>query len=273
MDGELRETWDRRSDRVAIVGFAPSWNQTPWSDPDLERWGMNALHKLSGDRPFSRWFQLHDLDQHGDPEHREWLRHCGIPVYVWPEHLGRWGIPTERPYPRDAILARFDRGYFTNTVSWLIALAVLEEFKYMAVYGVDMAVHAPLQSGGDEYAHQRPSCEYMLGIAEGVGIEVFVPDTSDLLKTPHLYGAESNPWLERRLKARLQELVGRKQQVEAQMHQNQAVLHQLVGAIDDLNYVLRIGSLGEVEMEAPTPPVAPLPAMAGNLGAYIKEPQ
>ena len=45
-------------------------------------------------------------------------------------------------------------------------------------------------SHNSEYFHQRPSCEYFLGMAVGKGIKVFIPDTCDLLKTRFLYGAQ-----------------------------------------------------------------------------------
>jgi hypothetical protein len=45
-------------------------------------------------------------------------------------------------------------------------------------------------TNADEYSHQKPSCEYFVGIARGRGIKVLVPTGSDLLKTGRLYGFE-----------------------------------------------------------------------------------
>ena len=39
-----------------------------------------------------------------------------------------------------------------------------------------------------EYATQRPSCEFFLGICVGYGIPVQIDPVSDLLKTDFLYG-------------------------------------------------------------------------------------
>jgi hypothetical protein len=65
----------------------------------------------------------------------------------------------------------------------MLAMAMDEGYKEIHLYGVDMA-------NGSEYQDQRPSCEYFIGLARGAGIIVAIPSTSDLLKTPILYGYE-----------------------------------------------------------------------------------
>lgn len=228
---------------VHIVGFAASWADTPWGEPDAENWGMNALHKLAPDKPFHRWYQLHDIETHHTAdrdEHVGWLANCGIPVYMWPEHADKWRptIPTAVPFPRLAITDHFGR-YFTNTVSWMIAHAIWEGRSKIGVYGVDMAQQT-------EYESQRPSCEYFLGWAAGSGVEVVIPPTSDLLKAPYLYGAEDGNPLRVKMESRLKELQGRQSEVQGQiqnlqnqMAQAQAALNQIAGAVEDTQYYLR----------------------------------
>lgn len=223
---------------VYIVGFAPSWKETPWSDSTAERWGMNSLHKVAGDKPWTRWFQLHDIDLHhktDKAEHIAWLRDSGLPVYLWPEHMDRWDIPNAIPYPKSEVLDRFGN-YFNNSVSWMIAVAILEGFTKIGVYGVDMAADT-------EYGHQRPSCEYMIGVARGLGIEVEIPVTSDLLKTPFLYGAEDHHPHRLKMEARLKDLESQRQNMEAQIGQLQAQHQQTLGAIADVQYWLRSWSI------------------------------
>ena len=225
--------------RVHIVGFAPTWVQAPWDDTEAEFWGMNALHRLATDKPFHRWFQLHDLDQHHaeDADHRVWLQNAKIPIYMWSHHIDKFGayIPAAVPYPKDEIVNRYGT-YLTNTVSWMMAYALylhdigmgIEE---VGVWGVDMAQDS-------EYEHQRPSVEYFLGLLVGRGIKVIVPPTSDLLKTSSLYGAEEN-LLRGKMEARKAELAQRKTQHEQQVQMHQAAALQMQGALDDTEYYLR----------------------------------
>lgn len=228
---------------VNIVGFAPSWVDTPWDDQFAENWGMNALFKIAGDRRWDRWYQLHDLDQHhatDKPEHVEWMAQTRVPVYVWPEHqadLLNAGV-VAIPYPKQAIINHFGK-YFTNTVSWMIAHAIYEGRRRIGVYGVDMAQDS-------EYAHQRPSCEYFLGWAKGAGIDIVIPPTSDLLKSSFLYGAEDGNPLRIKMEGRLSELSGRREglvneinKLQGQLNQHNQVLQQILGAEEDTRYWLR----------------------------------
>lgn len=230
-----------KSKSVYIVGFAPSWSETPWGEPDAHYWGLNALHKLALDKPWSAWFQLHDIDKHHPDEderreHVTWLANCGVPVYMFAEHAAPYAniIPTLRVYPRQEIEAAFGR-YFTNSISWMLALAIYQQYPRIAVYGVDMAQDS-------EYGHQRPSCEYFLGWAAGRGIDISVPESSDLLKTPYLYGLEDGGPMRKKMEGRLTDLNKQRADLERQRDQAQAVLLQVLGAIEDVQYWLRAWS-------------------------------
>jgi hypothetical protein len=222
--------------QVAIVGFADSWVRTPWENPHLDLWGLNSLHKIAQDKPWSAWFQLHDLDTHHgkDDEHLGWLASREIPIYMFPEHAVKYRdrIPMVTDYPKEEILKFFDTDYFTNSISWMIALAIYQDYNHIGVYGVDMAQTT-------EYREQRPSCEFFLGWAKGAGIDIVIPDDSDLLKTSHLYGLEESRGHIKRLKARMQKVQEQRAQVESQINQGQSVLNQLIGQQENMNYVLQ----------------------------------
>lgn len=232
-----------RKDTVYIVGFAPTWIQTPWTD-DADFWGMNALHKVAGERPWTAWFQLHDIDKHhpeDKEEHIAWLSSQKFPVFMWAEHAEKYALPNGVIYPRKQVIDEFG-GYFTNTVSWMIAVAVLSGYKKIGVYGVDMAQDT-------EYGHQRPSCEFLLGIAAGRGIEIDIPPTSDLLKTPFLYGLEDGSIMRQKYDARLKELIERRQDLERQRNAVHEAFLQVVGAIEDCQYWLRAWSQEEAKAQ------------------------
>lgn len=205
---EVREKPEpKKARKIAIVGCSPSKVEAPWDDPSWEIWGVNNLHYHIP--RWDRWFEIHllkfedghfwrrsDFDQprgtfHWSLEFRgqkvddyvAGLATLGCPIYMqqrWPQ------IPTSIPYPIDDMVAKFGN-YFTNTISYMLALAIDKDPDELGVWGVDMAVMT-------EYSHQRSSCEYFIGLWDGIqkikgtGKKLYIPETADLLKTRYLYG-------------------------------------------------------------------------------------
>ncbi len=239
---------------IAIVGFAEGHaHEAPYDDASFELWGINRLHTVEAakDKRFDRWFNLHDLEMfHGqDTEHLEFLKNFGGPVYLRPQDIGKFDIPNAVPFPWEQLVSQFGR-YFNNTISWLIAYAIVHNPSKLGVYGVDMAQDALLNA---EYSQQRPSCEYFLGLARGVGIEIMLPTGSDLLKATHLYGFEDADTFTQKGISRLNEVGSRKEAAKAEMANIDgqiaqlnakkqdifAAINQLDGAMQDVQYWLR----------------------------------
>ncbi len=235
-----------RKPNVAVVGFAEGHlGEAPFGNPAWELWGINRLHtnQTAAEHSWDRWFNIHDLEKfHGnDPEHLEFLKQFPGPVYLRAQDVGKFEIPNAVPFPADRLVKEFG-GYFNNTISWLMALAISLEPKELGVFGVDMAQDDLLQA---EYSRQRPSCEFFLGVASGRGITVQLPKGSDLLKATHLYGFEDPDVFTQKSLNRLQELGQRKEKVKADLAQADAqrgnmvaAINQLDGAMQDVQYFL-----------------------------------
>lgn len=217
----------RPEKKVAIIGFTPTRNEAPWADPTFEKWTCNNLHlHLQPNQQWDRLYDLHDYKTiSGDKPHEAFLRQTDKPVYVW-QPRPEW--PSAIPFPKQQVLDSFGN-YFTNSISWMVAHAILEGVTELHIYGVDLAQ-------GTEYAQQRPSCEHMLGIAQGRGIKIFIPQTSDLLKTGALYGADDDSFIYAKMAAREQELTARVAGTQNQINQLTAHLHQAAGALEDVRY-------------------------------------
>lgn len=222
-----------KKEKVAIVGFAgSSIGLAPFNDDSFEIWGVNELYKVVP--KVDVLFELHDYEmlanKDRNPAHLEWLRQAKIPVFMQ-KHFD--DIPSSVPFPLDDITDEFGR-YFTNTISYEIALALQLGFKEIHLYGVDMATNS-------EYGGQRPSVEYFLGVAVGRGVKVHIPAQCDLLKTAYLYGFEdkSSTLMAVRMKARLAELKHRMDSFAQQELSARDAKHQMIGAQDNAQYVLR----------------------------------
>jgi hypothetical protein len=218
--------------KVAIIGWAgTSRDLAPWTDDSWEKWCLNTMAQRDEYAAnATRVFQLHSAadiarDQAEEPDHWKFLtENTRIPVYMHEAVAESWitdGLGNVVGYPTKAILEKFPN-YFTNTVSWMIALAIHEGVDTIGVWGVDMA-HAT------EYAAQRPSCEYFLGLAAGRGIETYVAPESDLLKTPAQYGLVDDSPMFIQLQARVGEMNSRLNDSVAAQNQNVQAIAQLQG--------------------------------------------
>lgn len=224
--------------KVCIIGCAPSKNEVDWNQENTEYWGVNNLHVTEKEKPFSRWFEIHPIQY--DPASNLWTRRwkpefrgqsvndyikslasLSCPVYMqvqWPQ------IPNSVRYPIEEIIMNYGR-YFTNSISYQLALAMHEGFTEIQVFGVDMAV-------GSEYTHQRASCEFFLGLAAGKGIKVVVPNTSDLLKNRFMYAYEEKQeaMFIQKCKSVLENLGKQKNEIQGRLSVDERKLHQIIGA-------------------------------------------
>lgn len=198
--------------KVAIVGTAESWTKTPWDDPSMEVWGINDGY-LSRDahgrgmRRADRWFDLHPIDKfwyrkpgqkflnaaevptgvYIRPDgHLEWLKEQArtIKVYLQDTPPADWPVNAQR-FPIEQVTEAFGN-YWASGPSYEVALAMLEGFEEIHVYGIHLATDA-------EYVHQRPNFEHLLGIARGKGINVVMADESPVLKHGWRYGYDPKP--------------------------------------------------------------------------------
>jgi len=213
--------------KIAIVGKAQSSRGlAPYHDDSWQIWTLSDLVLMREAPRYEVQFELHDpaLVQPRVP-YWEWLARCAPskPIFMREVHPD---IKASVAYPIQEIVAQFG-GYFTNTVSYMIALAIAMEPEVIGVWGVDMACSA-------EYRAQRPSCEYFLGIAKGKGIEVVIPPQADLLKTCGLYAFDDKVSdLAAKSKARAEELSLRIRDAEQRRDQAAGEAAYLQGALED----------------------------------------
>ncbi len=225
--------------KVAIVGKAPSTLlDAPYDDTSWEIWTLSNNAQLGEAARWSRHFEIHPLKQFRDDPGRadywNWLRSEPAnkrPIYT---QAATPDMPAAKAFPIEEVIERFG-GYFNNTVSYLIAFAILEGAEEIAIYGIDMAVGGVDPNA--EYSHQRPSCEYMIGLARGMGIKVYVPKKSDLLKVRKLYGFGEETAFEAKIIQRRKELQSRKADAENRMEAAKQEMCALMGALDDMGYM------------------------------------
>lgn len=255
---ELEIEMPEKKSKVAIVGTAGTYKDAPYKDEDFEIWGVNNGFMLMP--RYTRWFEIHPIvfqDGHfyrrGKREFRgadmdtymQKLAELNVPVYMQ-QHWEQ--VPKSIPYPLGDVAIRYGsvmgwfnaplpQGsaqiahdlYITNTISYMMALALLEDFEEIHVYGVDMAVDT-------EYHHQRPSCEFFMGLAAGMGKKVFLPAECDLMKVRTLYGFGEvmHDQMEMKKQKQLTDLRRRMAETEQQEQIARDKKNQFIGALNGI---------------------------------------
>jgi len=221
---------ERKNDKLVILGTANTMKDAPFHDESYDIWTVSSAitHGKQTVKRVTRIFELHcDRRWKNFQSRIPLMNERGVPVYMQKHNPE---VPNSIPYPIGTILNKY-RDYMTNSISWIIALAIEEGYKEISFYGVHMVTTS-------EYADEMPSCEYFLGLAEGMGIKVYIPPAADMLKATKLYGYEEYSPGEERLKYRQKDLQNEKAQLEQQKAQIDAVIQQYTGAIENGKFIL-----------------------------------
>ncbi len=91
-------------------------------------------------------------------------------------------IPLSEPFPMEAYVKRFGAPYFLNTISYMVAFALLKGAKEIEIFGIN-------QASSSEFFFEKASVEYLLGIANGMGVKITINgERSELLTTKSRFG-------------------------------------------------------------------------------------
>lgn len=121
--------------------------------------------------------------------HVSGLRMAKVPIYM----LDRQDdIPQSVRYPIEEVTALIGKTvqgtpYLESSIAYMMAQAILElkPGDRIGIWGVDLHCES-------EHAYQRPNLEYLIGLARGMGIKVFIPPQSQLLT--HAHGVPYGYW-------------------------------------------------------------------------------
>lgn len=221
------------SKNIAIIGTAPSSrNLAPFDDPGWEIWTCSP-----GNMEVPRsdvHFELHSLDVNWvdiDLDRKiayfEWMKKRSK-TYLARQYPG---FANSEAYPLEAMSEKYDKYFFTSSVSMMIAVAIEQKPERIGIWGVDMATD-------DEYMLQKSGCQFFIREARKQGINVFVPPESDLDVPPPIYGLcmESHMW--RKLNARDIEIRIRLQNLAAERLRISKEEVHLQGAKENNDYIL-----------------------------------
>jgi len=216
--------------KIALIGTAPSSRMlAPYADPSWKIWAcspgnMGILPRVDS------WFEIHgnllwpENRHYGEP-YVNWLRQQSFPIYMQNNELVERAIPL----PKKELVKEFGPYFFTSSFAWMMALAMYQGAKEVALYGIDMASR-------DEYILQRPGAYYFFEEAKKRGVKMSAPYESDIMQPPGLYGFSEVTQYGRKLLARKVELEQRVRDLKAQRDNATQQVTYLEGALEDIDY-------------------------------------
>ena len=228
--------------KVLMIGSATGWEQAPFQDPSWSVWSLSRMYH-SVPR-WDVWFELHPWERlcerldgstpiqdqvRSRAEYQQWLsQDHGRPIFMQRQYPM---VPGCVKYPLENILDTFPQRYFTNSVAYMIALAVFQGVEEIQIWGVDMATK-------EEYTAQRSGVEYWVGLAQGAGVDVLIPEMSDLCKSRVLYGFHEDP-MHDKLNVKLDHAMRGIKEAEAMQRQAELALANARGAKQILEWQIR----------------------------------
>lgn len=271
-----KQGWNGRT-KFALVGASmSSMLAAPFDDDEWVICSIGGLYNRlpifqQPKVPYDRiaWFEIHHRDLLTTQRESAGIPHTyGHMYFAWMRDFVAAGghlvlkdeleeVPGAVAFDREAA-AELCQGvlYFTNSVSYMIAWAMMQGATDIGYWGIDM-MHADNQEN-QEYSYQRPSCEWWMGLAHGPGsgITMHLPDESDMLKTAYQYGDREESVWRNRLRNRYRMLLGQLKQEEQQATQLVAKSAYKKGQVSMLDWMLKSHLPGESGAETG---VAPFP--------------
>jgi hypothetical protein len=165
---------------LILIGKGMGWENAPAVSRDADCWGITQLILR---RPVDL---VIDMNVYEDGRWGEQEKRDAEAARLKAKQSGVSYIDLAT-YPLDEIIAHFNTDYFGSTVDYALALAIYRGYETINLYGVNLA-------NPGEYAYQKPSAEFWIGMAMGRGIKVAIHGQySSLLKTrdSKLYGYET----------------------------------------------------------------------------------
>ena len=201
----------------------------PFADPSWKIWvcspgNMGCLPRVDV------WFEIHmnllweEHKSYGIP-YIEWLNKQTFPIYMQDQSL----VSKALVFPKDHLVEKFGNFFFTSSFAWMMAMAIDQGAKEIALFGIDMASR-------NEYILQRPGFGFFKHVAEQQGIKVWAPNESDIMQPPGLYGFSEVTPLGRKVLAREKEINDRLGPMRQQRDQLNHGITYLEGALEDLDY-------------------------------------
>ena len=223
--------------KLVLLGTADTRTKAPFDDKAWEIWGCQPVLTYPDCKRVDRLFELHDKSYWGDPAVIQRMNAANVPIVM---QRAVTAIPRSETFPLAEIGERFQTfigaRYFTSTIAYMLAYALLRGgFEEIALFGIHMAAD-------EEYGNQRQAMEYWVGVANGMGVKVTVPEESSICSAKFLYGYDTESTMLTEMRKMAEEFKHELAQAKGKLDADVQLWHEYNGALKMLGKLRRIYS-------------------------------
>jgi len=150
--------------KLAIVGtHSDTREHAPYNDPSYDIWVFNEAGNSEWCKRWTAVFQMHEPEIYKghntkDAKHWDWLqRKHGKPIYM--QEIDPQ-VPDSVRYPIEDAEALSGELYFTSTLAYTVALAIMQKYERVEIYGIEL-------NSNTEYSAQAECYRYWIGFLKG----------------------------------------------------------------------------------------------------------
>ncbi len=173
--------------KLAIVGSGTETrDNAPFGDVSFDIWVFNEAANSAWCKRWDACFQMHKPEIYTghntkDAKHFDWLQQDhGKRIFM--QGID-YRIPNSVKFPQLEASELVGMDYFTSTFAYMCALAKMEGYEQVDVYGVEMSF--------SEYQYQAEGFRFWVGYLMGAGITVNLHSGKKLFDAP-MYGYDGN---------------------------------------------------------------------------------
>jgi len=160
---------------VAIIGGGHGYRTVIdyADDEDVALWAVSSIYPALQSYPIDRVYEIH--------KEEKWK------TFNYTALGDKLVLPYSSatcPYARVSPVTDLGKRYgilFSSTVSWMVASALDEKVEELIFLGVDMEAYS-------EYGQQRDGLFFLLGQARAMGVEITIPEDSQINIFGQQYG-------------------------------------------------------------------------------------
>lgn len=225
--------------KLCILGTASTMKEAPFEDDTFETWGVSGLLGNADCKRLDRIYELHPwYEVRSMLPLLQTMEESTAPIYMQ-DHYDE--VPRSVKFPHDEVKGMFHLPdvmgkslYVTNTITWMILHGIYEGYTDFAFFGVHMAHDM-------EYAYQRASCSWALGIIHGYMLQglpysLHIAEESELMRAQYEYGFDQPTKLMMQIDFRRKRLALGIKQTEDEMAKLQESQWKTQGAHDEALY-------------------------------------